>query len=136
MLTFEDNENDMLDRILSLLDSASLKIYGEMQHSLIFQGLKIDEFRRIVVRDDREIELTYIEFEIVLLLAKNSGMVFSKERIYDMVWKEPYTGDYNIVMSHIHNIREKIEDNPRKPIYIQTVWGVGYRFNKNLSNSL
>ena len=126
----------MLNRILSLLDSASLKIYGEMQHSLIFQGLKIDEFRRIVVRDDREIELTYIEFEIVLLLAKNSGMVFSKERIYDMVWKEPYTGDYNIVMSHIHNIREKIEDNPRKPIYIQTVWGVGYRFNKNLSNSL
>lgn len=43
----------------------------------------------------------------------------------------PYFGDYNIVMSHIRNIREKIEDNPSKPIYIQTVWGVGYRFNKN-----
>ncbi len=48
------------------------------------------------------------------------------------VWKEPYFGDYNIVMSHIRNIREKIEDNPNKPIYIQTVWGVGYKFNNKL----
>ena len=78
-----------------------------------------------------EIELTYTEFEILLLLAQNAGIVFSKEQIYDSVWEEPYFGDYNIVMSHIRNIREKIEDNPSKPIYIQTVWGVGYRFNKN-----
>ena len=73
----------------------------------------------------------YTEFEILLLLAQNAGIVFSKEQIYDSVWEEPYFGDYNIVMSHIRNIREKIEDNPSKPIYIQTVWGVGYRFNKN-----
>lgn len=74
--------------------------------------------------------------EILLLLAQNAGMVFSKEKIYNIVWKEPYFGDYNIVMSHIRNLREKIEDNPSKPIYIQTVWGVGYRFNKNLSSGL
>ena len=73
----------------------------------------------------------HTEFEILLLLAQNAGIVFSKEQIYDSVWEEPYFGDYNIVMSHIRNIREKIEDNPSKPIYIQTVWGVGYRFNKN-----
>ena len=79
----------------------------------------------------KKIELTYTEFEILLLLAQNAGIVFSKEQIYDSVWEEPYFGDYNIVMSHIRNIREKIEDNPSKPIYIQTVWGVGYRFNKN-----
>lgn len=59
-----------------------------------------------------------------------------QEKIYNIVWKEPYFGDYNIVMSHISNLREKIEDNPSKPIYIQTVWGVGYRFNKNLSSGL
>ena len=58
------------------------------------------------------------------------------EQIYDIVWQEPYSGDYNIVMSHIRHIREKIEDNPGKPLYIQTVWGIGYRFNKNLSSSL
>lgn len=75
----------------------------------------------------------HTEFEILKLLAKHPGIVFSKEQIYDIVWKESYSGDYNIVMSHIRNIREKIEDNPSKPIYIQTVWGVGYRFNKNLT---
>nr|WP_330420715.1 helix-turn-helix domain-containing protein [Roseburia sp. AM59-24XD] len=50
--------------------------------------------------------------------------------------RESYSGDYNIIMSHIRNIREKIEDNPSKPIYIQTVWGGGYRFNKNISSGL
>ena len=76
--------------------------------------------------------ITFTEFEILYLLASSPGRVFSKEQIYDIVWKESYSGDYNIVMSHIRNIREKIEDNPSKPIYIQTVWRVGYRFNKNL----
>ena len=83
----------------------------------------------MIIRENQEIKLTYTEFEIFKLLAKHPGIVFSKERIYDIVWKESYSGDYNIVMSHIRNIREKIEDNPSKPIYIQTVWGVGYRFN-------
>ena len=92
--------------------------------------------KHIVIKKNAEIELTFIEFEILLLLAQNAGTVFSKEQIYDIVWKEPYSGDYNIVMSHIRNIREKIEDNPSKPIYIQTVWGVGYRFNQNLSSGL
>ena len=75
----------------------------------------------MIIRENQEIELTYTEFEIFKLLAKHPGIVFSKERIYD------------IVISHIRNIREKIEDNPSKPTYIQTVWGVGYRFNKNLT---
>lgn len=78
----------------------------------------------MAVKGNKEIEFTFTEFEILLLLAQNAGMVFSKEKIY------------NIVMSHIRNLREKIEDNPSKPIYIQTVWGVGYRFNKNLSSGL
>lgn len=62
--------------------------------------------------------------------------MFSKEQIYGIVWKESYSGDYNIVMSHIRNIREKIEDNPGKPVYIQTVWGVGYLFNQKMVNSI
>ena len=78
----------------------------------------------MAVKGNKEIEFTVTDFEILLLLAQNAGMVFSKEKIY------------NIVMSHISNLREKIEDNPSKPIYIQTVWGVGYRFNKNLSSGL
>ena len=84
-------------------------------------------------RGEKEVNITFTEFEILHLLARNPGRVFSKEQIYDNVWKESYSGDYNIIMNHIRNIREKIEDNPSKPIYIQTVWGVGYRFNKNLT---
>jgi DNA-binding response OmpR family regulator len=101
-----------------------------------FDGLEIDIGNRLVRKQRQEIDLTFIELEILCLLASNPGRIFSKEHIYDIVWKEPYSGDYNIVMSHIHNLREKIEDNPSKPVYIQTVWGVGYRFNKNLSSGL
>ena len=98
--------------------------------------MSISPDKREVTRNNRQIKLTFTEFEILNLLAQNSGKVFSKERIYNIVWKEPYSGDYNIVMSHIRNIREKIEDNPSKPVYIQMVWGVGYCFNKNLGSNL
>ena len=125
-----------MNQILSLIDAEMIQVYRVSQQQLVFQGLKIDEVHRTVIREEKELKLTYIEFEILLFLAKNAGVVFSKEKIYDAVWGEPYSGDYNIVMTHIRNIREKIEDDPSKPIYIQTVWGVGYRFNKNLSSSL
>ncbi len=113
-------------------DIELLKHKAVHKGELCFEGLYIDKRKRIVVRKKNEIDLTYTEFEILLLLAQNAGIVFSKEQIYDRVWKEPYYGDYNIVMSHIRNIREKIEDNPSKPVYIQTVWGVGYKLNEKL----
>ena len=105
-----------------------------LSSSLAFGDILIFVDKREVFRNKQKVNLTYTEFEILRLLAQNSGKVFSKEQIYDIVWKEPYSGDYNIVMSHIRNIREKIEDNPIKPAYIQTVWGVGYRFNQNMSS--
>lgn len=106
------------------------------ENDLIFYDLKIDINKRVVVKKDNEIKLTFIEFEILLLLAQNAGMIFGKEQIYNIIWKEEYSGNYDIVMSHICHIREKIEDDPHNPVYIQTVWGVGYRFNKNLSSGL
>ena len=75
-----------------------------------------------MIHGETEIELTYTEFEILLLLAQNAGIVFSKEQIYDCVWKEPYFGDYNIVMSHIRNLREKIEDSPSKGAVLLILW--------------
>ena len=113
-------------------DIEVLKHKAFHKEELCFEKLYIDKRKRVVVCKENEIDLTYTEFEILLLLAQNAGIVFNKERIYDRIWKEPYYGDYNIVMSHIRNIREKIEDNPSKPVYIQTVWGVGYRFNQAL----
>ena len=85
---------------------------------LAFAGMEIDASKRLVYRGEKEVNITFTEFEILHLLARNPGRVFSKEQIYDIVWKESYSGDYNIIMSHIRNIREKIEDNPSKPIYI------------------
>ena len=135
ILSFEDDEERIINRILACVSESTeiLQPSTVLKGKLHFEGIYIDKYKRIVVREENEIDLTYTEFEILLLLAQNAGIVFSKEQIYDSVWKEPYSSDYNIVMSHIRNIREKIEDNPSKPIYIQTVWGVGYRFNKHLA---
>ena len=133
VLTFEDNEDDMMSHILSLINTREeiIQMSDLNNHLLNFKGLLIDEVQRVIIRENQEIDLTYTEFEILKLLAKHPGIVFSKEQIYDVVWKEPYSGDYNIVMSHI---REKIEDDPGHPVYIQTVRGVGYRFNGNLGS--
>ena len=109
ILTFEDSEEEILNHIVSYVSTGTkaFQVVENARTELRFDGLEID--------------LTFTEFEILHLLARNPGRVFSKEQIYNSVWKEPYFGDYNIVMSHIRNIREKIEDNPSKPIYIQTV---------------
>ena len=134
-----ENEDDICNMILRAIDNyKNLKVYNFIQKKKTIQvgTLRIDTVQRMVSDKGIEIQLTNIEFEILYLLASNPGRIFSKEQIYDIVWQEPYSGDYNIVMSHIRHIREKIEDNPGKPLYIQTVWGIGYRFNKNLSSSL
>jgi|SRR5690625_296197 len=83
-----------------------------------------------VTVEDREIKLTPREFSILELLSRNCGIVFSAEKIYEKVWKEQSFQSDNTVMVHIRKIREKIEDNPRKPVFIKTVWGVGYKIEK------
>ena len=132
LLSFDGDEENLIESVISILDAGrekftfqEIELKPELQH----KGIVIDLERREVIRNDEKVELTYTEFEILQLLAQNTGRVFSKEQIYDVVWKEPYSGDYNIVMSHISHIREKIEDDPAHPVYIQTVWGVGYKFN-------
>lgn len=139
VLSFSDNEEDTYQRMLQIAsDSKSFEWCDIVQktENIRLGKLEIDLSERSVIIDRTKIMLTNREFEILYLLAQSPGRIFSKEQIYDIVWQEPYSGDYNIVMSHIRHIREKIEDNPGKPLYIQTVWGIGYRFNKNLSSSL
>jgi DNA-binding response OmpR family regulator len=77
--------------------------------------------------DGRDVKLTPREFAILDLLARNRGMVFSIERIYESVWGEAFFESDNTVMVHIRKIREKTEESPRQPKYIKTVWGVGYK---------
>lgn len=134
MLWFDDIEESMLDAILEEVNNT--KSHKHIINKIKIQKLEIDLVQRQIYKCGSEIFLTYTEFEILILLAKHPGRVFSKEKIYDTIWNEPYYGDYNIIMSHIRNIRGKIEDDPSKPVYIQTVWGVGYRFNKNVRSGL
>ena len=125
----------MINSVLSALEVGRRTYRIEetkLLSELYFDDMSISPDRREVTRNNRKIKLTFTEFEILNLLAQNSGKVFSKEQIYDMVWQEPYSGDYNIVMRHISHIREKIEDDPSHPVYIQTVWGVGYKFNEKM----
>lgn len=89
--------------------------------------LKVDEETRQVFIRNEEVRLTPKEFDILSLLVRNKGKVFSVEKIYEMVWEDLFYKSDNTVMVHITKIREKIEENPRQPIYLKTVWGVGYR---------
>ncbi|MCY6959095.1 MULTISPECIES: response regulator transcription factor [Clostridium] len=91
-------------------------------------GLTMDIETHEVRVNDEEVKLTPREFDILKLLAQNKGIVFSTEKIYETVWGEEFFGSDNTVMVHIRKIREKIEENSRKPRYIKTVWGVGYKF--------
>lgn len=90
-------------------------------------NLTINTDTRQVFVGDKEVRLTPKEFDILELLASNKGIVFSIERIYESVWGEDFYKSDNTVMVHITKIREKIEEDPKKPIYIKTVWGVGYK---------
>lgn len=83
-----------------------------------------------VFKDGEEIKLTPTEFDILVLLGENRGKVFSIENIYNSVWKQEFMQSDNTVMVHIRKVREKIEEDPRKPKFIKTVWGVGYKIDR------
>lgn len=80
-----------------------------------------------VMKNGEKIELTAKEFEILHLLMKNPRKVYTKEQMYSLVWNDAYMGDENAVNVHISRLRNKIEDNPREPKYVVTVWGIGYK---------
>ncbi|MDE6923877.1 MAG: response regulator transcription factor, partial [Acetatifactor sp.] len=80
-----------------------------------------------VHKNGKKIELTAKEFEILKLLMKNPKKVYTKEQIYSLIWNDVYIGDESAVNVHISRLRNKIEDDPRNPQYVVTVWGIGYK---------
>lgn len=80
-----------------------------------------------VMKNGEKIGLTAKEFEILHLLMKNPRKVYTKEQMYSLAWNDAYMGDENAVNVHISRLRNKIEDNPREPKYVVTVWGIGYK---------
>lgn len=94
-------------------------------------GLVINDDLKEVMVDEEPVKLTPIEYNILLLLVKNQGKVFSINQIYENIWNEDAIGADNTVAVHIRHIREKIEINPKEPRYLKVVWGVGYKIEKS-----
>lgn len=92
-------------------------------------GLEINTASRQVFINGKESKMTAKEYDLLLFLAINPNIVFSKEQLYDAIWGENYYGDTATVPVHIQRIRKKIEKDPANPEYIETLWGSGYRFN-------
>ena len=100
--------------------------------SLSFGNLSIDTAQRQVLLNGQKIELTTTEYEMLKLLAENRRQIFSAQRLYESLWKEPYYyGANNTVMVHVRNLRQKIEKDPKNPLFIRTAWGKGYYFEAN-----
>jgi two-component system response regulator ResD len=95
---------------------------------LLFGELEIDAAARTVRVGEREVELTQREFDLLLFLASHPGQVFSRDQLMDRVWQFSFYTDTTTVTVHIRRLRSKIESKPSKPEWIETVWGVGYRF--------
>lgn len=118
---FDDKDEIAFDELLLFLKSNShIKVVNAFPNDscLKYDNLIIDSKYRMVEADGKSIELTNYEFEILYLLARHPGQVFSKEQIYNQVWKEPYYRAEDNVMSLIRRIRKKIEPDPSKPIYV------------------
>lgn len=101
---------------------------GNNEQVIRVKNMSINLSNRNVTIDDREINLTAKEFDLLQLFATNPGKVYSRESLLEIVWKYDYLGDLRTVDVHIRRLREKIEKNPSQPDFIFTKWGVGYYF--------
>ncbi len=100
------------------------------EENIYIEGLEINKETHKCLLYEKEIELTPLEFDILLYLANNRGHVVSSEELFEKVWKEKYLDSNNTVMVHIRRIREKLKEDTRNPKFIKTVWGVGYKIEK------
>lgn len=102
-----------------------------IEESIVIRELKILPLSRRVIIKDAEVTLANKEFELLLFLATNPNIVFSKDTLFDRIWGMDAIGDTATVTVHINRIRDKIEQDSSNPRYIETVWGAGYRFSLN-----
>ena len=128
------NPLELVARVKSQLRRyTTLSSYGDEEGNVYEAGglLINDDLKKVIV-DGEEVKLTPIEYNILLLLLKNKGKVYSINQIYENIWNEEAIGADNTVAVHIRHIREKIEINPKEPRYLKVVWGVGYKIEENL----
>jgi DNA-binding response OmpR family regulator len=114
-----------VDAILRRVDTSP-----EQQPPLIFDGLTIDPSARRVQIDGDEVALTQREFDLLLFFARHPGQAFTRQQLMDQVWQYSFYTDTSTVTVHVRRLRAKIESDPERPRFLETVWGVGYRFSQ------
>ena len=134
LIRLEKIDNDFYESLIKFISDHgySPKVVVRNTDILSFHGLEIISSKHQVLLHDKEIKMTKKEFYILELLTRNKGQVFTKNQIYDQVWGESYFSDSKNIIAYINKIRKKIEPDPAHPIYILTVWGIGYKFNEKI----
>ena len=135
LLTLNEREEKAIDKIIAALSDYSQieDIQTIPTHVLSFPGLEIRQHQRRVLRDGTDIYLTRLEYGTLVYLASYPGMVFSQEQIFEAVWSMDSDSCQSSVVNVIYNLRKKIEPDSKKPTYIKTVIGVGYKFDMQRS---
>ena len=132
-LTKPFDMDELIARIVSLIRRYTrFNQQDGISQQLVFDGLKIDIENRSVTTKNGTFELPPKEFDLLLYCAKNQGKILTKQQIYEEVWREEYFYDDSNIMAIICRLRKKLEVNPGSPKYIQTIKGIGYRFNKEV----
>ena len=120
---------ELLARVAALLRRVEMdRPAADPDEVLRADGLAVHPAARRVVRDGAPVELTAKEFDLLALLARHPGRAFSRQELLDQVWGYQFAGYAHTVNTHVNRLRGKIEADPSAPVYVQTVWGVGYRF--------
>lgn len=103
---------------------------GKQNDRIVLGYLILDKTSCEILRNNVPLELNAKEFKILELLIENPGKVYTKKQIYETIWEDTYYGDDNTIMVHISHIRDKIEEDPKKPQYLKTIRGIGYKMEK------
>ncbi len=124
------NMLELKARIKAILRRVTFISNNESQNpsELILEGFKINSLGRKIIHNDKKINLTAKEFDLLLLLVTNKDKIYSREELLEIIWGYEYFGDVRTVDVHVRRLREKIEENSSQPKYILTKWGVGYYF--------
>jgi DNA-binding response OmpR family regulator len=121
---------EVVARVKNVLRHRAPSTGDSAEHAIVYGDLRIDPSTRTVQVGERPVELTSKEFDLLLFLARHPGQVFTRAQLLDKVWGYEFFGDASTVTVHVRRLREKIEANPAEPRYLATVWGVGYKFEK------
>ena len=126
------NPMEVLARVRSQLRRyTSLGGMEQKPNRIVIGGIALDDDTKTVTVDGEPVSLTPIEYNILLLLMRHPGRVYSSAQIYEKVWNESAFGSEGAVAVHIRHLREKLEINPSEPRYLKVVWGLGYKMEPN-----